>query len=79
MFALVQWSAWCVDTMHHTVHKVVKRMGGQTSKAHGARGVHGVRNFLIAKNAPQSSCKTTSVVSTGVKDNSRAVIVLLTH
>ena len=27
-------------------------MGGQTSKAHGARGVRGVRTFLIAKNAP---------------------------
>ena len=48
----VQWSAWCVDTMHHAVHEVVKRMGGQTSKACGARGVHGVRTFLIAKNAP---------------------------
>ena len=51
-FALVRWSAWCVDMMHHAVHKVVKRMGGQTSKARGACGVHGVRNFLFAKNAP---------------------------
>ena len=55
MFALVQWTAWCIDMMHHVVHKVVKHMGGQTSKAcgaHGVRGVRGVRNFLIAKNAP---------------------------
>ena len=55
MFALVQWSAWCVDTTHHAVHKVIKRMGGQTLKARGVRGVDGVCNFLIAKNAPKSS------------------------
>ena len=52
MFALVWWTAWCVDMTHHADHKVVKHMGGQTLKAHGAHGVHGVRNFLIAKNAP---------------------------
>ena len=39
--------------MHHAVHKVVKRMGGQTSKACGARGVRGVCTFLVAKNAPK--------------------------
>ena len=38
--------------MHHALHKVVKRMGGQTTKARGARGVRGVHTFLIAKNAP---------------------------
>ena len=45
--------------MHHALHKVVKRMGGQTSKARGARGVRGVHTFLIAKNAPkqQSNAK----------------------
>ena len=53
MFALVQWTTWCVDTMHHTVHKVVKHLGGQTSNAHGVCGVHGVHIFLIAKNAPK--------------------------
>ena len=41
--------------MHHAVHKVIKRMGGQTSKACGARGAHGVRTFLIAKNTPKAS------------------------
>ena len=39
--------------MHHALHKVVKRMGGQTTKARGARGVRGVHTFLIAKNAPK--------------------------
>ena len=38
--------------MHHALHKVVKRMGGQTTKGRGARGVRGVHTFLIAKNAP---------------------------
>ena len=41
--------------MHHALHKVVKRMGGQTTKARGARGVRGVHTFLIAKNAPYYS------------------------
>ena len=40
--------------MHHALHNVVKRMGGQTSKARGARGVRGVHTFLIAKNAPET-------------------------
>ena len=39
--------------MHHALHKVLKRMGGQTSKVRGARGVRGVHTFLIAKNAPK--------------------------
>ena len=41
--------------MHHALHKVVKRMGGQTTKGRGARGVRGVHTFLIAKNAPNPS------------------------
>ena len=57
--------------MHHALHKVVKRMGGQTSKARGARGVRGVHTFLIAKNAPKvtigggmwEACATTWVAS----------------
>ena len=40
--------------MHDALHKVLKRMGGQASKARGARGVRGVHTFLIAKNAPYS-------------------------
>ena len=35
--------------MDHAVHKVIKRMGGQTSKTHGTCGTH---TFMIAKNAP---------------------------
>ena len=53
MFALVQWTTWCVDVMHHMVHKVVKHMGEQTSKVCGVHGVRGVCTFLIAKNAPK--------------------------
>ena len=41
--------------MHHALHKVVKRMGGQTTKGRGARGVRGVHTFLIAKNAPKAT------------------------
>ena len=41
--------------MHHALHKVVKCMGGQTTKVRGARGVRGVHTFLIAKNAPKST------------------------
>ena len=44
---------WCIDTMHHVVHKVVECMGGQTSKARGVHGVCGVHIFLIARNAPK--------------------------
>ena len=44
--------------MHHALHKVVKRMGGQTTKGRGARGVRGVHTFLIAKNAPKLAAQT---------------------
>ena len=50
-------------------------MGGQTSKARGARGACGVRNFLIAKNAPNpvpSQClENCTTICQEVKNVSR--------